>query len=80
MALAVIIACLALVILVGGVQAFDELAAHGGGKPVLPLNTLIDDIAKNPAAPDWWTYALLIFAGVVLGVAAQARSTRLRTH
>ncbi|HEV7910826.1 MAG TPA: hypothetical protein VGP28_07025 [Methylocella sp.] len=43
------------------VQAFDELAVHGGGKPVLPLDTLFDGIAKNPAAPEyWWAYALLL--------------------
>jgi hypothetical protein len=56
----VIIACLALDMVVG-VQAFDELAVHGGGKPVLPLDTLFDGIAKNPAAPEyWWAYALLL--------------------
>jgi hypothetical protein len=57
---AVIIALLALVMVLG-VQAFDELAVHGGGKPVLPLDTLFDGIAKNPAAPEnWWAYALLL--------------------
>jgi hypothetical protein len=56
----VIIAGLALVMELG-VQAFDELAAHGGGKPVLPLDDLFDGIAKNPAAPEyWWAYALLL--------------------
>jgi hypothetical protein len=56
----VIIACLALVMVIG-VQAFDELAVHGGGKPVLPLDTLFDGIAQNPAAPEyWWAYALLL--------------------
>ena len=56
----VIIACLAFVMVLGA-QAFDELAAHGGGKPVLPLDALFDGIAKNPAAPEyWWTYALLL--------------------
>jgi hypothetical protein len=55
-----IIALLALVMVIG-VQAFDELAVHGGGKPVLPLDTLFDGIAKNPAAPEyWWAYALLL--------------------
>jgi hypothetical protein len=56
----VIIAALALVMVIG-VQAFDELAVHGGGEPVLPLDTLFDGIANNPAAPEyWWAYALLL--------------------
>jgi hypothetical protein len=56
----VIIACLALVMVIG-VQAFDELAVYGGGNPVLPLNTLFDGIARNPGAPEyWWVYALLL--------------------
>jgi hypothetical protein len=55
-----IIALLALTLVIG-VQAFDELAVHGGGNPVLPLDTLFDGIAKNPAAPEyWWAYALLL--------------------
>ncbi len=57
---AVIIALLALTMVIG-VQAFDELAVHGGGKPVLPLETLFDGIAKNPGAPEyWWVYAFLL--------------------
>jgi hypothetical protein len=56
----VIIAFLALTMVVG-VQTFNELAMHGGGKPVLPLDALFDGIAKNPAAPEyWWAYALLL--------------------
>jgi hypothetical protein len=57
-----IIALLALVMVVG-VQAFDELAMHGGGEKaaVLPLPTLFDGIAQNPGAPEyWWVYALLL--------------------
>jgi hypothetical protein len=49
--------------MVVGVQAFDELAVHGGGEKaaVLPLPALFDGIAKNPAAPEyWWAYALLL--------------------
>jgi hypothetical protein len=49
--------------MVVGVQAFDELAVHGGGEQaaVLPLDKLFDGIAKNPAAPEyWWAYALLL--------------------
>ncbi|MGH6834980.1 MAG: hypothetical protein ACREC9_05395, partial [Methylocella sp.] len=58
----VIIALLALVMVIG-VQAFDELAVHGGGEKaaVLPLDALFDGIAKNPGAPEyWWAYALLL--------------------
>ena len=56
----VIIALLALAMVIG-VQAFDELAVHGGGDPVLPLDALFGGIAKNPAAPEyWWVYALLL--------------------
>ena len=56
----VIIACLALTMVIG-VQAFDELAVHGGGAPTLPLDTLFDGIAENPAAPEyWWAYVLLL--------------------
>ncbi|MGH6800216.1 MAG: hypothetical protein ACRECZ_02150 [Methylocella sp.] len=56
----VIIALLALTMVIG-VQAFDELAVRGGGKPVLSLDILFDGIAKNPAAPEyWWAYALLL--------------------
>jgi hypothetical protein len=57
---AIIIAALALVMVII-VQAFDELAVHGGGKPVLPLDALFDGIATNPAAQEyWWAYALLL--------------------
>jgi hypothetical protein len=56
----VIIALLALAMVLG-VQTFDELAVHGGGTPVLPLDALFDGIATNPAAPEyWWAYALLL--------------------
>jgi hypothetical protein len=54
------IVALALVMVVF-VQAFDELAAYGGGAEVLPLGKLFDGIAANPAAPEfWWVYALLL--------------------
>jgi hypothetical protein len=44
-----------------GVQAFDTLAVHGGGKPVLPLDTLLNGIASHPSLPEyWWLYALLL--------------------
>ena len=54
----IVLLTLAMVI---GVQAFDELAAHAGGKAVLPLNALFDGIAAHPSAPEyWWVYALLL--------------------
>jgi hypothetical protein len=57
---ALIIAALALTMVVG-VQAFDALAVHGGGKPVLPLDPLFTGMAANPTAPEyWWLYALLL--------------------
>ena len=57
---ALIIAALALTMVVG-VQAFDALAVHGGGKAVLPLDTLLTGIAAHPSAPEyWWLYALLL--------------------
>lgn len=51
----VIIALLALTMAIG-VQAFDELAVHGGGTnaAVLPLDQLFDGIAQNPGAPEYW--------------------------
>jgi hypothetical protein len=57
---AVIVAALALTMVIG-VQAFDGLAVHGGGKPVLDLDDLFDGIAAHPADPEyWWLYALLL--------------------
>ena len=57
---AVIVALLALTMVIG-VQSFDALAVHGGGKPVLPLRPLFDGIAAHPEAPEfWWVYALLL--------------------
>jgi hypothetical protein len=57
---AVIVALLALTTVIG-VQTFDALAVHGGGKPVLPLGPLFDSIAAHPEAPEfWWVYALLL--------------------
>jgi hypothetical protein len=57
---AVIVALLALAMVIG-VQTFDALAVHGGGKPVLPLRPLLDGIAAHPEAPEyWWVYALLL--------------------
>jgi hypothetical protein len=60
LAAVIIIAALALTMVVG-VQTFDALAVHGGGKPVLPLDALFDGVAANPTAPEyWWIYALLL--------------------
>jgi hypothetical protein len=57
---AVIIVALALTMVVG-VQAFDALAAHGGGAPTLPLDPLFNGIAAHPLAPEyWWLYALVL--------------------
>jgi hypothetical protein len=57
---AVIIAALALTMVVG-VQAFDALAVHGGGTPILPLASLFKGVAADPTAPEyWWLYALLL--------------------
>ena len=57
---AAIVAALALAMVIG-VQAFDGLAVHGGGRPVLPLDALFDGIAAHPEAPEyWWIYALLL--------------------
>jgi hypothetical protein len=56
----VIIAALVLTMVVG-VQAFDAIAEHAGGAPVLPLNPLFEGIATHPNAPEyWWLYALLL--------------------
>lgn len=56
----IIIALLALTMVLG-VQTFDSLAVHGGGKPVLPLRPLFDGIAAHPANPEyWWVYVLLL--------------------
>jgi hypothetical protein len=56
----VIIALLALTMIIG-VQAFDALAVHGSGTPVLPLTPLFDGLAVHPEAPEyWWIYALLL--------------------
>jgi hypothetical protein len=56
----VVIAALAVTMVVG-VQAFEGLAVHGGGTPVLPLDKLFDGISAHPSAPEyWWLYALLL--------------------
>jgi hypothetical protein len=56
---AAIIALLSLTMVIG-VQAFDDLAAHGGGGPVLPLGSFFDGIEDHPTASEcWWVYALL---------------------
>jgi hypothetical protein len=76
---AVIIAVLALTMVVG-VQAYDALAVHGGGSPVLPLEPLFNGIAAHPSAPEyWWLYALVLSSmipsliNLVIGGASLAR-------
>jgi hypothetical protein len=57
---AVVIAALGLTMVVG-VQAFDGLAVHGGGTPILPLEPLFNGIGSHPSSPEyWWLYALLL--------------------
>jgi hypothetical protein len=59
---AVIIVFLALTMIVG-VQAFDDLAAIGGGHGarILPLSPFFDGMSAHPTAPEhWWIYALLL--------------------
>ena len=59
--LAAMIVALFELVMVVGVQTFDELAIHGGGKAVMDLDFLFDSLAKDPAAPrNWWIYALLL--------------------
>jgi hypothetical protein len=60
-ALAVLVISLSAIVMVIGVQTFDLMAVVGGGKQVVPLMPLLDGIASNPAAPEyWWVYALLL--------------------
>jgi hypothetical protein len=60
-ALASVIITLLAATMVVGVQAFDTVAVHGGGNPVLPLRELFDGVATHPSDPEfWWLYALLI--------------------
>jgi hypothetical protein len=57
---ALIVAVLALTMVIG-VQAFDALAQHGGGKAIVPLDVLFDGITVHPTDPEyWWVYALLL--------------------
>jgi hypothetical protein len=57
---ALIVALLALVMVIT-VQGFNGLVANGGSAPFMPLDQLLDGIAENPAAAEyWWIYALLL--------------------
>jgi hypothetical protein len=59
--LAVIIIAVLVVAMVLGVHAFEDLAKHGGGKQILPLDQLFNGIERNPTATEyWWVYALLL--------------------
>ena len=78
---AVIVALLAIAMVIG-VQAYDGLAVHGGGAPVLPLDPLFNGIAAHPTAPEyWWAYALLLstmipsLINLVIGGASLVRWT-----
>jgi len=68
--------------MVVGVQAFDNLAEHGGGDGarILPLQQLFDGIAADPSATEyWWVYALLFstmipsLINLMIGVASFIR-------
>jgi hypothetical protein len=62
-ALAVSIITILLLAMVIGVQAFDELAVHGGGEgeAILNIRSMIHGIASKPEDPEyWWVYALLL--------------------
>lgn len=56
-----VVVLLALAIILG-IQAFDEIAAHGGAKtPFVSLDELLSGIAAEPSDPkNWWVYALLL--------------------
>jgi hypothetical protein len=57
---ALVITLLALTMVIG-VQAFDDLAAHGGGERILPLGPLFEGVTSDPTAPEyWWIYGLLL--------------------
>jgi hypothetical protein len=55
-----VVACLA-VAMVAAVQLFDDIAVHGGGKPVIPpMRDFLGAIRADPAKPEyWWIYATL---------------------
>jgi hypothetical protein len=56
----IIVVVLALAMVVA-VQAFEEVVAHYSGKQVMKLAPLLEGIANNPAATEyWWIYALLL--------------------
>jgi hypothetical protein len=60
-AAAVVVIALLAIAMVVGVQAFDTVAVHAGGTPVLPLGPLLAGLAEHPKAPEyWWVYALLL--------------------
>ena len=60
MSAALIVVLLAMVAAVA-IQAFDTLAIVRGGKAILPLVPLLDGLARNPGAPEyWWIYAMLL--------------------
>jgi hypothetical protein len=56
-----VVILLALVMILG-IQAYDELALYAGAKQALmPLDDLLSGIAATPSDPkNWWVYALLL--------------------
>ncbi|NPU12050.1 hypothetical protein HL666_14860 [Bradyrhizobium sp. 83002] len=79
-ALAAFIIALLAVAMVIGVQAFETVAVHSGGKPILPLREFFDGLVVRPSDPEhWWLYALLIssmipsFANLAIGGIAFVR-------
>jgi hypothetical protein len=48
-------------ILVIGLQLFNEIAVHAGGRPVVQIARLLEGITLRPASPEfWWVYGLLL--------------------
>ena len=47
------------------VQAFDDLAARGGGKLILPLEFFFDDMAAHRTAPEHWCAYALLFSTMI---------------
>ena len=59
--LAVLSIALLALVMVLGVQWFDDLAVHAGGKAILNLPALLAGLETAPGEPEyWWVYALLL--------------------
>lgn len=59
---AVAVVALLAIVCALGIQAFDDLAIHGGAKArVLPLGDLLLGMRARPGDPEyWWVYAMLL--------------------